>query len=103
MAQQLSMRPSASGPEAESHHGLFVLRSLVGSLVFMLCWGIPTNFDLHSWESHLHSAVSASLALIFHNGVPYLSKCDSYLNPHPLTNTDARDSPTVMKADKLIE
>jgi len=37
LAQQLSMRSSASGPEAESYRGLVMLRSLEGSLVFMLC------------------------------------------------------------------
>lgn len=79
--QQLSVSSSASGLEAESYHGPFMLKFLVGSLGFMLYYGFPTNFDLHSWESHLHSAASASLALIFHNGVAYLSKCDSYLNP----------------------
>lgn len=76
--RELSVRPSA-----ESHHGLFMLKLRLGSLVSMLYYGFPPNFDLHSWESHLHSAASASLALIFHNGVPYLSKCDSSPNPPP--------------------
>lgn len=99
--QQLSVSPSASGLEAESHHGPFMLKFLVGSLVFMLYYGFPPNFDLHSWEPHLHSAASASLALIFHNRVPYLSKCDSSPNPHPLPNGDAGASPTVRKTDEL--
>lgn len=76
--RELSVRPSA-----ESHHGLFMLKLRLGSLVSMLYYGFPPNFDLHSWESHLHSAAYASLALIFHNGVPYLSKCDSSPNPPP--------------------
>lgn len=81
--QQLSVSSSVSGLEAESYPGPFMLKFLVGSLVFMLYYGFPTNFDLRSWESHLHSAASPSLALIFHSGVAYLSKCDSSPNPPP--------------------